>query len=242
MSKIQRRLPKWIWGTCILACVALAILLLVSKYHLLPPRPSTSLPIARTRLSGRSLVHREKPARIPVSLQQLAKGRRAIREAVDLATQEDCYAIIVDKSAYNLMVYHGDSLVVSFPVELGGDPINPKERLGDGRTPEGSYQVTWRRDIGETIYHRALLLNYPNRHDRQAGRTGSHIEIHGYGTGLRPDDGGLNWTDGCVALSNSHVDSLFAIGHGSRKIGKGTPVTIVYAGSLQDDRYAVRDP
>jgi murein L,D-transpeptidase YafK len=159
-----------------------------------------------------------------------------------LATKGDCYSIIVDKSAYNLLVYDGDSLVATFPVELGGDPINPKERLGDGRTPEGSYEVTWRRDIGETIYHRALLLDYPNHSDRQAGRTGSHIEIHGYGTGLRPDDGGLNWTDGCVALSNDDIDSLFEIGDSNRRISNGTPVTIVCAGSLPDERYAVRDP
>jgi len=164
-----------------------------------------------------------------------------MRETIDSAAQNDRYAIIVDKSAYTLRVYDGHSLAAQFPVELGGDPVNPKERLGDSRTPEGSYTVTWRRDLGQTIFHRALLLDYPNHTDRRAGRTGSHIEIHGYGSGLRPADGGSNWTDGCIALSNAHMDSLFTLGEGSRRIGNGTPVTIVYAGTLPDERYVIRD-
>lgn len=225
----------------VLICLGAATVFLVYRLQPLRAPSSERKLITDSRDSPRPRVGREKPARIPVTMQRLKGGRRAIRATVERAAEENQYAIIVDKSAFNLLVYSSDSLVVEFPVELGGDPSNPKERLGDERTPEGSYHVTWRRDLGQTIYHRALLLDYPNHNDRRVGRTGSHIEIHGYGTGLRPDDGGSNWTDGCVALSNTDIDSLFAIGGSDRRIGNGTPVTIVYAGTLPDSRYLVSD-
>ena len=47
------------------------------------------------------------------------------------------------------------------------------------RTPEGLYRITWRRELGQTSFYKALLLDYPNGRDRRLGRTGSHIEIHG---------------------------------------------------------------
>jgi hypothetical protein len=242
MSRIQRRLLKWVWVALVIVCLGPAVVFLVIRYQLFQEPSSERQRISRTRVLPERRFRRDRPARIPVSIQRLKNGRRAIRETVEQASKGDRHAIIVDKSAYNLLVYDGDSLLARFPVELGGDPINPKERLGDSRTPEGSYHVMWRRDLGQTIYHRALLLDYPNHNDRRAGRTGSHIEIHGYGTGLRPDDGGSNWTDGCVALSNTDIDSLFAIGDNNRGIRNGTPVTIVYAGTLPDSRYRIREP
>jgi len=48
---------------------------------------------------------------------------------------------------------------------------------------------------------------------------GNLIEIHGDG------GKGINWTDGCVALTNSDMDKLYGL------VGVGTPVTIV--GSLR---------
>jgi len=44
---------------------------------------------------------------------------------------------------------------------------------------------------------------------------GGLIEIHGEG------GRGKDWTKGCVALSNDDIDDLY------RKVGVGTPVTIV---------------
>jgi hypothetical protein len=201
----------------------------------------TTAPEEKQRTGAPRVPKPVSPMPIEVSRSRLENGRQTISAAITRAERYRQYSLVVDKTAYSLHVYDGDSLVAQFPVELGGDPVNPKERLGDSRTPEGSYTVTWRRDLGQTIFHRALLLDYPNHTDRRAGRTGSHIEIHGYGSGLRPDDGGSNWTDGCIALSNAHVDSLFALGEGSRRIDNGTPVTIVYAGTLPDERYLIRD-
>jgi len=81
---------------------------------------------------------------------------------------------------------------------------------------------------GQTLYYKALLLDYPNREDlqriaaakdqgiipRNAG-PGALIEIHGEG------GRGVDWTNGCVAVTNPQMDQLF------QWVRVGTPVTIV---------------
>ena len=99
---------------------------------------------------------------------------------------------------------------------------------GDRATPEGRYRIVEKKDPGQSIYHRALLLDYPNAADRQhfaaakrrgeiprGSGIGGLIEIHGDG------GRGQNWTDGCVALANGDMDDLFA------RVELGTRVTIV---------------
>ena len=118
--------------------------------------------------------------------------------------------------------------LAAFEVELGSNGLAQKVHAGDRTTPEGRYRVIDRRGPGQTRYHRALMLDYPNSSDRKrwedarrAGLVprgagpGSLIEIHGEG------GRGVDWTDGCVALSNVEMDRLFAL------VPLGAPVTIV---------------
>lgn len=163
-----------------------------------------------------------------VTPERLAAGRRAAAAAVAESAAGGGFALVVEKSSYTLVVYQEGQELRRLPVELGLDPRAVKQREGDLRTPEGLYRVTWRRERGETDFYRALLLDYPNAEDVAAGRTGSHIEIHGLGSGRRPVEGGRNWTRGCVALANEHVDELFALAAGDEVIGVGTPVAIAW--------------
>jgi lipoprotein-anchoring transpeptidase ErfK/SrfK len=134
--------------------------------------------------------------------------------------------IIVRKKDRKLLLYEKGELLKMFPVDLGKNPRGPKIFQGDMRTPEGEYNVVERKDVGQTKFYLALLLNYPNgadrlRHDwaikngylpRDVG-IGGLIEIHGEGIGF-------DWTEGCIALDNSHMQELF------KKIPVGTPVRI----------------
>ena len=85
------------------------------------------------------------------------------------------------------------------------------------------------------MYHRALLIDYPNANDRRdhaeavrrglvPGRRGSGglIEIHGDG------GRGQDWTNGCVALSDADIDRLFP------EVEVGTPVTLVPTAILRE--------
>ncbi|EIC20851.1 L,D-transpeptidase family protein [Thiorhodovibrio frisius] len=159
------------------------------------------------------------------------------RSWIDQAIQGsgDKPAIIIDKLARTLELWIDGKKEASFPVDLGRDPIRDKILEGDGATPEGFYRVTWVRDHGQTRYYRAYLLDYPNQTDlnelrdlqarnlvKSTARPGGHIEIHGEG-GM-----GIDWTLGCIALSNEDMDKLF-----SYDLKEGTPVTIVRYGTKE---------
>jgi murein L,D-transpeptidase YafK len=131
-------------------------------------------------------------------------------------------------------VYKSGRLAVEYPIELGSNWIGDKRLRGDMATPEGRYHVRKKKGAGQTKYHRALEIDYPNETDmkwfREAKRRGelpAHakiggvIEIHGDG------GKGENWTEGCVALRNDHMEKVFALA------AVGTPVTIV--GALEMD-------
>jgi murein L,D-transpeptidase YafK len=88
--------------------------------------------------------------------------------------------------------------------------------------------VTKKFDGGKTKYYKALLLNYPNDEDTArfnaeiangslppSAKIGGLIEIHGEG------GRGIDWTEGCVALTNREMDLVY------RYVKVGTPVTIV---------------
>lgn len=136
-------------------------------------------------------------------------------------------AIVVDKPARRLLVYDRGKLRRQYDVALGVHPDGHKAREGDRRTPEGVYRVLAKKDRGQTRFHRALLIDYPNASDRalfvkakaegkisKSARIGGLIEIHGGGTGV-------DWTDGCVALENNDMDDLF------RRVRVGTPIVIL---------------
>lgn len=141
--------------------------------------------------------------------------------------------VVVDKAARMLYV-HRQGRVDSFNVEFGRNWLGPKKMEGDEATPEGEYRVTRRLGRGETSYHRALLIDYPNQSDRarferskadgslpRGARIGGSIELHGGG------GRSVDWTDGCVALGDRDMERLYDL------VPVGTPVLI--AGSLTTD-------
>jgi murein L,D-transpeptidase YafK len=134
--------------------------------------------------------------------------------------------LVIDKSERTLTLYwHGVAIKV-YRVALGGDPVAPKRRQGDARTPEGSYVVAQRLENSE--FHRALQLSYPNAEDRARARAafenpGGNIEIHGLRGGFDWVGSAhtlFDWTDGCIAVTNIEIEELF------RAAPNGTPVEI----------------
>jgi hypothetical protein len=147
--------------------------------------------------------------------------------------------IVVSKSARSLRLYSDGRAVREYRVVLGGDPVGDKERQGDSRTPEGEFYVCVKNE--RSRFFRSLGLSYPNREDAERGlrdklitradyerivralarkRTppwdtalGGEIFIHGGGTAN-------DWTLGCVALDNAHMQELFD------SVPLGTPVRI----------------
>jgi L,D-peptidoglycan transpeptidase YkuD (ErfK/YbiS/YcfS/YnhG family) len=152
---------------------------------------------------------------------------RTIRES----RKNQSYSIIVDKYSRKCLVYYGGLKKYEYAVELGKNWVGDKRVKGDKATPEGMYRIVRKFGSNKTKYHKALLINYPNENDLEefrqeiskgtlprSAKIGSLIEIHGDG------GRGVDWTEGCIALTDSDVDDVFKIAQ------EGTPVTIV--GSL----------
>ncbi|GIV62281.1 MAG: hypothetical protein KatS3mg044_1147 [Rhodothermaceae bacterium] len=170
-------------------------------------------------------------------LARLPLWRRWHDDTVAWSARHRAPAIVVDKMAHRLYLYEAGRLRHTFDAELGPNWMGPKRHEGDLSTPEGQYRVVRKRGAGETIYHRALDLDYPNAADRQRflearrrgtlpphARIGGNIEIHGEG------GRGADWTRGCIALANADMERLFEL------VPTGTPVTIV--GALEVPAFA----
>lgn len=158
---------------------------------------------------------------------KLSVWRGWVKETVEASKKSGGYAVIVDKSKHATYLIKGGRVVHTYDSDLGFNASRQKLFAGDAATPEGTYRVIRVKKTGSR-YYKALLLDYPNARDRQRFREnrrrgvvsadakiGGDIEIHG--------EGGrdVDWTEGCVALSNSDMDHLM------RFAGEGTPVTIV---------------
>lgn len=154
--------------------------------------------------------------------------RSWVADTIETSKSQGEVAIIVDKLRRRVVLYDAGREVGSFRAELGANGLRRKEHAGDRATPEGRYRVVQRKEGRHTRYYKALLIDYPNDEDRMRfalGKTrglipfrtgiGSLIEIHGDG------GEGLDWTDGCVALTNENMDRVYAVAR------VGTPVTIV---------------
>lgn len=123
--------------------------------------------------------------------------------------------IVVDKSDRLLSAFAGDRLVKRFSVALGTDPVGPKRRQGDGRTPEGLYPIVGHNPA--SAYHLSLRLGYPTPEQvadaRRAGISpGGDIMIHGLPNGdeaLADEYRHVDWTVGCIALTNDEIEWLY---------------------------------
>jgi len=163
-------------------------------------------------------------------LTELPKWQQMVDETIAWSKAHNDPVIIVDKMGYRCQIYDDGKLKAEYPIELGPNWLGHKRKKGDGATPEGHYRVIRKKDRGQSIYYKALEIDYPNENDRQLfleaqakgelpkdSHIGGLIEIHGEG------GKGVNWTSGCVALINKNMDQIF-------KLAKiGTPVTIVGA-------------
>lgn len=162
--------------------------------------------------------------------------RQWVKETIDWSKSSHDVAIVIDKMNHVCQIYNNGELIKKYSVELGLNWIGHKQQRGDNATPEGKYFIRKKIPIGQSKYYKALAIDYPNQTDlnnflaaKKNGhllpnaQIGGSIELHGDG------GKGVNWTQGCVALKNEDIDSLFKI------VKIGTPVTIV--GSINGNSY-----
>ena len=143
--------------------------------------------------------------------------------------------LLVDTSKLELRVMQGSRVAHTFEdISIGRYGASRDKVLGDNQTPLGIFRIGWISD--ESRFHRFMGLTYPDAEAAQRGfeqglidaeqwrliryalntgkvpsqstRLGGMIGIHGLGQGDPEMHGKLNWTNGCVAITNEEIDLL----------------------------------
>ena len=125
--------------------------------------------------------------------------------------------IIVHKADRKLELLQHGTVVRTYKVALGLNPIGTKERSGDFRTPEGSYRLIRRNPRSD--FFLSMQVSYPNEADLKHAKrnhwdTGGSIMIHGLPNQLKHDPSyyeSRDWTDGCIAVSNSDMLEIWLL-------------------------------
>ena len=160
--------------------------------------------------------------------QSFSVWKNWIDKTIKESGKNNDYSIIIDKVSRKFYVYQNGKRKHEFDTELGKNWVGDKRVKGDKATPEGMYKITKKFDSSKTKYYKALLLDYPNEEDLRnfkqeiskgtlpaSAKIGGLIEIHGNG------GKGIDWTEGCIALTDKEMDLIYKI------VKVGTPVTIV---------------
>jgi murein L,D-transpeptidase YafK len=133
--------------------------------------------------------------------------------------------IVLKKERILRLESHGRE-IKTYKVALGGDPIGPKTRQGDHKTPEGIYVLDFRN--AHSKFYKAIHISYPSARDRAAAREqgvspGGDVFLHGLPNGYGFVGGAhrlKDWTDGCIAVTNAEIDEIWAA------VADGTPIEI----------------
>jgi len=134
--------------------------------------------------------------------------------------------VVVLKKERTLQLLSQGKVIKAYKIALGGDPVGPKTRLGDHKTPEGVYVLDSRN--AHSQFYKSIHISYPNAHDRETARRqgvspGGDVFLHGLpkgygyvGSAHRLRD----WTDGCIAVTNEEIDEIW------RVVPNGSPIEI----------------
>lgn len=185
-------------------------------------------------------------APVPPALEPPAPVARPVAPAPGPCLQ--VARIEVSKGERRLRAHCEGGAVVEMTVALGREPEGPKRDSGDWRTPEGTYRIS-EPPRPSPRFHLFIAIDYPSvadaelalaqarisradyeiivaAHDQGTpppGDTalGGGLGFHGEGERWRGDSVDLDWTYGCVALTDAEIDFL------AERVEVGTPVVIL---------------
>ena len=122
--------------------------------------------------------------------------------------------ILIEKSTRRLTLISQGEVLKSYKIALGGNPIGPKERQGDNKTPEGTYVIDARNR--DSRFYLSLHISYPNERDKKRAKElgvspGGDIMIHGIKNGFSwvgDAHTGVDWTKGCIAVTDQEIEEI----------------------------------
>lgn len=133
--------------------------------------------------------------------------------------------MIVYKSTKKMDVYGKTGFLKTYQISISRKS-GKKKFDDDDKTPEGGYKIDSRDP--RSGFYKSLHISYPDKADirnaeKHGKKAGGGIEIHGLKNGLGfigKFHRLLNWTRGCIAVTNGEMDELY------RAVDKGTEIEI----------------
>ncbi|QGM97365.1 L,D-transpeptidase family protein [Methylocystis parvus] len=108
------------------------------------------------------------------------------------------------------------ALYKTFPICKWSGRLGPKIKEADYQSPEGFYSVSAKQLNPHSNYYRAFNVGYPNAFDRQNGRTGGLVMVHGACKSV-----------GCFAMTDRGIEEIYGFVEAALKAGqKDIPVHI----------------
>lgn len=158
----------------------------------------------------------------------LKECQEELLEAEDFSPGRSIDKIVVVKKERKMYLYKDNKIQNTLPISLGKDPVGTKEQQGDNKTPEGEFWIS--RKLCSPKYYRSLCISYPRPEDKaraaQRGVSpGGSVTIHAQPTWNADGKGdkhtlSKNWTQGCVAVTNSAMKELWYA------VREGVPIVI----------------
>ena len=154
--------------------------------------------------------------------------------SISVHAQEGIW-VLIDTQKLELEVKLEDITLVKYPnISIGRNGSGFKRKLGDDTTPLGTYKVGWinRKSrynllfgfnypsvenvnealkkglVNKKTYSRVINAHKHNQVPPQNTSLGGRIGIHGLGRGDKTIHETMNWTHGCIALTNEQIKNL----------------------------------
>lgn len=145
----------------------------------------------------------------------------AIQPPLPANLDRDKVVLHIRKADYEMDFLYQDSILKTYPVVFGPDPVKAKIRQGDGCTPEGTFHI--RSKYPHKSWSYFLWVDYPNVSSWEKFRAaiesgtipetstiGGDIGIHGVPEGkdflIREK---INWTLGCISLTTAGIAEIY---------------------------------
>ena len=137
-----------------------------------------------------------------------------LEQKIFLLRTEPADKVLIEKKERRLTLLSRGEVLKIYKIALGGNPVGPKERQGDNKTPEGTYIIDSRNRASG--YHLSLHISYPNEKDKRRAKAlgvspGGDIMIHGIKNGLAwigAFHAKVDWTEGCIAVTDQEIEEI----------------------------------
>jgi L,D-peptidoglycan transpeptidase YkuD (ErfK/YbiS/YcfS/YnhG family) len=148
-------------------------------------------------------------------IETLEEKIETLEQKIFALRTEPADKVLIEKKERRLTLLSKGEVIKTYKIALGGNPVGPKERQGDNKTPEGTYIID-SRNINSG-YHLSLHISYPNEKDKMRAKKlgvspGGDIMIHGIKNGFSwvgASHAEVDWTKGCIAVTDEEMEEIY---------------------------------